>query len=157
PIGALYRVEKIPGKGRGMVASRDLKAGDIVLMESPLIFIVDGRVNPLLFFTLPKQAIHAMMLLHNRIPDNREISVQEDSPQHRLLDYLKGVVTTNAFGETIDANGTKAGLIVLAGSLFNHSDDSNVYRTFDISASKMSFTVVTPVKEGEELTVSYGQ
>ncbi|KAJ7489353.1 hypothetical protein FB451DRAFT_1553188 [Mycena latifolia] len=157
PIGAPYRVEKIAGKGRGIVASRDLKAGEIVLMESPLIFLVKDELNALVFLALPKPAIHAMMLLHNTIPESRKFSLDIDIPQHRLLDYLNGVVSTNAFGDTVDVNGTQAGLIVLTGSLFNHSSEPNVHRMFDIAASKMAFTTIAAVKEGEELTINYNQ
>ncbi|KAJ6598438.1 hypothetical protein DFH09DRAFT_1131774 [Mycena vulgaris] len=157
PIGAPYRVEKIPGKGRGMLAARDLAAGEIVLMEAPLIFLVKDQFNALTFFALPKAAIHAMMLLHNSIPDNRQFSLGIDIPQHRLLDYLKGVATTNAFSEPVEVDGTQAGFIVLTGSLFNHSNEPNVHRMFDIPAFKMVFRTVTAVKAGEELTVSYNQ
>ncbi|KAJ6551367.1 hypothetical protein B0H19DRAFT_1157354 [Mycena capillaripes] len=156
PPGAPYCVTKIPGKGRGMLGSRDLQAGEVVLMERPLIILVKDKLNALNFFALPKAAIHALLLLHNEIPNNREFYADQETPQHRLLDYLKGVATTNAFSEAIDGDGTHAGLIVLAGSLFNHSNEYNVSRGFDISAFKERFITVAAVKKGEELTVSYG-
>ncbi|KAJ7705446.1 hypothetical protein B0H17DRAFT_1298801 [Mycena rosella] len=80
PIGAPYCVEKIPGKGRGMVASRDLSAGETVLMENPSV--------------------------------------------------------------------ERPGVLRLA-------EGSDSYRRFNIEAFKMEFTVIAPVKEGEELTISY--
>ncbi|KAJ7037481.1 hypothetical protein C8F04DRAFT_413054 [Mycena alexandri] len=156
--GAPYRVAEIPGKGRGMRASRDLQAGDVVVSESPLIVLVKDQLFALNFFALPKGAINALLLLHNRIPENFEFSLQQDSPQHRLLDYLKGVATTNAFEEPVQKGGERAGVIVLAGSLFNHSTkEPNVDRKFDVSSFKMTFTTTIPVKEGEELTVSYNR
>ncbi|KAJ7785690.1 hypothetical protein B0H16DRAFT_1487669 [Mycena metata] len=154
---APYRVVEIPGKGRGMRASRDLQAGDVVLAESPLIVLVKDKLLALNFFALPKHAIHALLLLHNKIPENKEFSLQQDSPQHRLLDYLKGVATTNAFEGPVHKGRERAGFIVLAGSLFNHSEEPNVYREFDVSSFKMTFTMIVSVKEGEELTVSYNQ
>ncbi|KAJ7871258.1 hypothetical protein B0H13DRAFT_2350035 [Mycena leptocephala] len=157
PPGAPYRVAEIQAKGRGMLANRDLEAGEIVLMESPLIILVKDKLVALNFFALPKPAIHALLLLHNAIPNNQEFSLREDIPQHRLLDYLKGVATTNAFSGTVDADGTEAGLIVLAGSLFNHSDAPNVSRAFDISTFKERFTTLSAVKKGEELTITYNR
>ncbi|KAJ7472349.1 hypothetical protein B0H11DRAFT_1351991 [Mycena galericulata] len=156
PIGALYRVKTIPGKGRGMVASRDLAAGETVLLESPLALLVKERLDLLSFFVLPKPAIHSMLLLHNNIPNNREFSLNIDIPQHRLLDYLKGVCTSNAFSLEVDTDGTVAGIIVLAGSLFNHSNERNVVQTFDIPAFRMVFKTLSAVKEGQELTINYG-
>ncbi|KAF7353077.1 40S ribosomal protein S7 [Mycena venus] len=155
PRGAAYRIAKIPGKGRGMLASRDLKAGETVLVETPLIVLAEDKLVSLKFLALPKAAIHALLLLHNASPDNRQFSLQEDIPSHRLLDYLKGVASTNAFNETVDGRGNKAGVIVLAGSLFNHSSTFNVFREFDVVAFKQTFTTVSAVKRGEELTVDY--
>ncbi|KAJ7678120.1 hypothetical protein DFH06DRAFT_1167913 [Mycena polygramma] len=153
--GALYRVAKIPRKGRGMLASRDLEVGEVLLAESPLMILPDKRFIVHSFFALPKAAIHALLLLHNTIPNHREYSLESETPQHRLLDYLKGVVTSNAFSEGIDEEGTQAGLVVLAGSLFNHSNKPNASRRFDVSTFKEVFTVDVAVKKGEELTISY--
>ncbi|KAJ6497161.1 hypothetical protein C8R47DRAFT_1114060 [Mycena vitilis] len=155
PPDALYRVAKVPGKGRGMLASRDLQAGEVLLAESPLLILPNKQFVVLNFFALPKAAIHALLLLHNTIPNHQEFTRGEDTPQHRLLDYLKGVATSNAFNEGIDEEGTQAGLIVLAGSLFNHSNKSNASRRFDVSTFKEVFTVDVAVKKGEELTISY--
>ncbi|KAJ7088617.1 hypothetical protein C8R44DRAFT_819150 [Mycena epipterygia] len=142
-----------------MLASRDLAAGEVVLAESPSIVLVKDQLNALTFFALPKPAIHAILLLHNAMPDNRQFSLAIDIPQHRLLDYLNGVATTNTFGAAVDAQGTQAGIIVLAGSLFNHSleKEANVHRMFDISTFKMVFTTVSAVKKGEELMINYNQ
>ncbi|KAJ7151603.1 hypothetical protein C8R46DRAFT_1122548 [Mycena filopes] len=140
-----------------MRATRDLLPGDVILTESPLIILVKDRLLALNFFALPKGAIHALLLLHNKIPDKLEFSLQVDNPQHRLLDYLKGVSTTNAFSEPVQKGGETAGFLILAGALFNHSHQPNVDRRFDIDAFKMAFTMNTAVKEGEELLVSYNQ
>ncbi|KAJ7287407.1 hypothetical protein C8J57DRAFT_1283813 [Mycena rebaudengoi] len=91
----------------------------------------------------------------SHIPNNRQFSAQDDTPQHCLLDYLKGVASTNAFSCEVDSVGNHAGMILLAGSLFNHSDKPNVRRTFDFATCKMVFKTVSSVKEGEELMVDY--
>ncbi|KAF7303807.1 putative set domain-containing protein [Mycena indigotica] len=152
PIGAAYRVTNVSGKGRGLIATRNITVGERVLIEHPVVVLVKDQMNALCFLTLPKQAIHALLLLHNNIPDNKEYTSHLDIPQHRLLDYLKGVATSNAFVATLD-NGEEAGVILLAGSLFNHSQQANVYYSFE--TDKMVFTAIQPVNQGQELTVCY--
>ncbi|KAJ6574005.1 hypothetical protein DFH09DRAFT_1362035 [Mycena vulgaris] len=105
-------------------------------MESSLTLLIKDKLNVLTFLALPKRAIHAMILLHNRFPEDRTYySSQVDIPRHRLLDYLKGVVNTNAFSHEVLADGTEVGHIVLTDGI----------------------TLIADVKEGEELMVSYGQ
>ncbi|KAJ7139554.1 hypothetical protein C8R44DRAFT_306929 [Mycena epipterygia] len=102
--------------------------------------------------------MHAILLLHNAIPNHQEFPLKDDTPQHRLIAYLKGVATTNAFSDVVGTDGTEGGFIVLAGSLFNNSppNEANVRRKLNISTFKMDFTATSVVKEGEELTVHYG-
>lgn len=89
PFGAPYEVVTIPGKGRGMIASRDIKAREIVLRDTPLL-ILPHEMSVLTFFhTLPKQALEAILLLHNHDPQNRRFSGEMDIPVHRLFDLTQ--------------------------------------------------------------------
>ncbi|KAF7324701.1 putative set domain-containing protein [Mycena kentingensis (nom. inval.)] len=155
PIGAAYRVTNVAGKGRGMVATRTIQAGERVLVESPTSVLIDRQLNALCFLFLPKQALHALMLLHNAQPHNSEFTAHEDIPHHRLLDYMKGIASSNAFSIKLE-NGSKAGIVTLAGSLFNHASVPNVHGQFDSNAFAMVFRAIATVHEGEELCVSYG-
>ncbi|NP_001304443.2 SET domain-containing protein [Glycine max] len=64
---SLLRMEQIPGKGRGLVASQPLKAGQIVLTESPLILY---SASPLLTpssspYTYCDHCFRILPLTHN--------------------------------------------------------------------------------------------
>jgi hypothetical protein len=153
PVGAAYEVVSIPGKGRGLVASRDIGANELILQESPILIAPHGEVDPRLLLLLPKAALEAVLLLHNAHPNMDDITRQQNIPHNHLLQYLMGIMTSNAFdGHT--AYGM-IGLLLLTGSLFNHDQAHNVTRTWDQTLEQEVFTTLRNVRKGEELTVTY--
>jgi hypothetical protein len=137
PFGASYGIVTIEGKGRGIVASRNIKTGEIILQESPVLILPPGDANTITFLTLPQKALEALMLLHNANPDFKRFSVDLDIPVHRLLDFLKGILDSDCFSPRTSF-GT-IGALLLAGSLFNHSGTPNVTRGWD-DKSEVVFT-----------------
>jgi hypothetical protein len=57
PTGASYKTVSIEGKGRGVVATRDIKAGKIVLQESLVLLVPLGQFMPPLLLLLPKGSL----------------------------------------------------------------------------------------------------
>ncbi|KAI4701359.1 hypothetical protein J4E81_003099 [Alternaria sp. BMP 2799] len=153
PTGAPYKIVPIEGKGRGVVATREIKAGEIVLQESPVLVMPYGEFMPPLLLLLPKGALEAILLLHNAQPDETPFTKTMDISHHRLLDAVVGCVNSNAFeGE---ASFGQIGMVLLTGSMFNHESYSNVRRHWDQQLEQMVFKTVRDVKEGEEFTVYY--
>lgn len=136
-----------------MVASRNINAGETVLEDTPVLILPHETTNAILFMTLPQKALEAILLLHNEKPNARKWSVSQDIPIHRLMDFLQGTLDTNCFSTyTPDC---QIGALLLAGSLFNHSDTPNLSRGWDNKSDKLIFTASRDVKEGEELLVDY--
>ena len=154
PTGASYKIVSIEGKGRGVVATRDIKAGEIVLQESPVLIMPHPDFVPLIFLLLPKEALEAILLLHNARPNEMRFTKERgDNAHNRLLDTLMGCVNSNSFkGE---ASFGPIGMVLLTGSMFNHESNSNVRRHWDHQLEQMVFKTVRDVKEGEEFTVHY--
>ncbi|KAG9188470.1 hypothetical protein G6011_02393 [Alternaria panax] len=125
PMPSKMRIS-IEGKGRGVVAARDIKAGKVILQESPVLVMPYGEFMPPLLLLLPREASEAILLLHNAQPGETPITDAEDNTHHRLLDTLMAVVNTNLFeGE---ASFGKIGMVLLTGSIFNHESNPNVRR-----------------------------
>jgi len=61
---------------------------------------------------------------------------------------------TNCF-DTDNASCASIGLLLLTGSLFNHSDSPNITRAWDNATEKLVFTSLREIKEGVELEVHY--
>ena len=153
PFGAPYEIVSVAGKGRGVVASRDITAGEVVLQDTPVLVLPPECTSNLLFLTLPQKALEAILLLHNAKPGVKRFSADLDIPLHRLMDLLSGVLDSNCFG-TIASCGF-IGVLLLTGSLFNHSNKPNLTRAWNNTTEKLVFTSVRDIKEGEELEVDY--
>ncbi|KAE9376480.1 hypothetical protein N431DRAFT_529532 [Stipitochalara longipes BDJ] len=153
PFGAMYKVVAVEGKGRGMIASRDIKADEIILQESPVLILPPGDANTILFLTLPQKALEAILLLHNAKPDNNRFTNADDIPVHRLLDLISGILDTNCFTGT--ASYGSVGVLLLRGALFNHSNTPNVCYTLDGTKEVSIFKAERDIKGGEELEIGY--
>ena len=153
PYGASYEVVAIEGKGRGMVASRDIKAGQIILEESPVLLLPPGTIDIILLLTLPRKALEAILLLHNAKPNNNRFTLLKDIPVHRLLDLMSGILDTNSFDGTASCGST--GVLLLRGSLFNHSDTPNMFHDWNGDDEIYVFTAQRDIKKDEELVFNY--
>ncbi|KAH9883471.1 hypothetical protein F4778DRAFT_766636 [Xylariomycetidae sp. FL2044] len=153
PFGASFQLVTIEGKGRGIIASQDIKAGEVILEESPLVLAPKGTANMLLFLLLPQKAVEAALLLHNAFPGETKYTARSDIPLHRLLDALLGIMSTNSF----DGYGPygNIGILLLTGSLFNHSDTQNIDRHWNATKEKEVFMASRDIKKGEELVHDY--
>jgi hypothetical protein len=98
PFGAPYEIVSIEKKGHGIVASRGIKAGEIILQESPVLVLPPSDASTITFLTLPQKALETIMLLHNAKSDFKQFSLDLNIPLHRLLDLLRGILDTNCFG-----------------------------------------------------------
>lgn len=154
PADAPYKIVSIAGKGRGIVASRDLSPDVFFLRESSVIVLPPSPITRSWFFTvLPRNALEAILLLHNNALDERMFSKQDDSPVSRLLDQLFAISETNVFG-CPTASGNVI-LLAFAGSLFNHSDTPNVAWYWSDARDEMVFHTLRGVKKGDELEINY--
>jgi hypothetical protein len=95
---------------------------------------------------LPEQALEAILLLHNAMPNQTPYTNLRNIPHHRLLDFLGGIMSTNAFS---DKDRGKMGLLQLTGSLFNHDANHNVTRRWNETTEQLVFTTLRDVKAGE--------
>ncbi|KAN0116925.1 hypothetical protein V8E51_002902 [Hyaloscypha variabilis] len=157
PSGAMYEVVAIEGKGRGMVASRDIKAGEIILQESPLLLLPPRPAMTVLFFlTLPQQALEAFLLLDNANTDYNHNTLKADVPIHRLIDLIEGIRYTNTFTASAwPASFDSIGVLLLRGALFNHSDKSNMYHAWNRSKEMYVFMARRDIKKGDALEINY--
>lgn len=153
PSGAAYEVAAVEGKGRGLVARRAVGPGEVVLRETPVMVAPFETASTLLFLTLPRPALEAILLLHNAHPHARRLSLAEDIPAHRLLDALLGIMSTNSFAGAGPYG--LVGVLLLRGSLINHADDANLVRQWDPETEQMVFVSTRHIKEGEEFDVDY--
>jgi hypothetical protein len=145
----MFRNTTIPGKGEGLIAARNIYAGDLILAESPL-----PKVNE------PPYSI----------ADNAAFSSLDDDQMELCLglqcssNFFQRSDQAQISGYTWDArhDPTKRrwthyldGRIFIQGSRLNHSCDPNSYYSWNPSTGHGRFYAVRNITPGEELTISY--
>lgn len=110
---------------------------------------------------LPQKALEAILLLHDARNYN-DLAAEEDIPEHRLLDHLRGTVSSNSFLGNSDrdtghvaALGGEYAILILRGSLFNHSEQANVHLYWNQEQHLYTFSSSRTIRAGEELVINY--
>ncbi|GAA6006472.1 hypothetical protein JCM11491_004973 [Sporobolomyces phaffii] len=137
-----FELVDIPGKGIGVVAARDLKAGDLVLKESPVLVLESATAAP------------ALDMAYSRLSDqDRErYDALYISEPNEMLPRELAIFKTNAIGLGV---GSSKGGVFLNGSRFNHACNANCHRAWDDKQGVEWFIAMVDIEAGTELTISY--
>ncbi|KAK1749818.1 SET domain-containing protein 5 [Echria macrotheca] len=147
PATGLYRIQAVPGKGQGMVATSKIPRGTRILSEAPAITTPGGlehqigRFQTIISRQLDKlddQTRHRFYALHNNYEG--------------VFPPIAGIFKTNAL-----PLGHKAseGGIFLEASRINHSCKNNAENTWNKTLGKLTIHAVRDIQPGEEITISY--
>ena len=157
--------------GLGMVATRDLKMGDLITSERPLFVTCCASYIPT--NTAPgtpmAQVIQASLAqwekylecAFNRMTEKNQAAFRALANSHTEdgSGPLLGVVRTNGFGIALDKN--EKGEDQMYSAIYdhlsraNHSCRPNAAHTFNIASFSGQLRAVRDVKTGEEIFVDY--
>ncbi|KAH6695496.1 hypothetical protein F5X68DRAFT_186951 [Plectosphaerella plurivora] len=139
----MFSIQDIPGKGRGLIASRDIPQGARILSEKPLFqsnsFSAEElerdlirKVNAL---NPPQRA--DFLALHDNFPDSIGFS---------------GIYKTNALpcGEGSTTSG-----IYPTICLINHSCLPNAHHSWNSATRQETIHAIRPINTGDEIVISY--
>ncbi|KAK7032039.1 hypothetical protein VNI00_013407 [Paramarasmius palmivorus] len=155
-----FRIEEIPGKGKGLVATKDMKWGDLIFAERPMI------INPT---GLPVNCNKLDIPSHFTRPQIQQVgpgSFRDLWNCHKEdgSGPLLGVSRTNGFNVPDLREPLKPGFPERAGnysgtwkliSRLNHSCRANIGARWDSSSFSMHVYAGRDIKRGEELCLSY--
>lgn len=143
------RLEDVVGKGKGLVATRAIARGELILKERPVLRRPDIAVAG-------AREIEELNREFTRLPPEQQAAIMElaDNSKLGLLagKSLIGIFVTNCLGLGSDA--TENGLF-LTISRFNHSCRSNAIFSWSDSNQIESVYAVQDIPVGTEITVSY--
>ncbi|OTA68672.1 SET domain-containing protein [Hypoxylon sp. EC38] len=147
-VGPVYEVIDIPGKGKGVVATRQINRAE------PIIADWAALVVDLNFPTSVKRA-QGYQLLH--------VAVDQLSDPDRVLllarnnvfsaDIVEDVLRTNAFSFTV-AGETHMALYPQVARV-NHACRPNAFIRFTPSSLAVSIVALKDIEPGEEITLTY--
>lgn len=144
-----FTISQVPGKGRGLVATRRLRTGATVLREKPIISLPTSQEDPLkllkLFTALP--SLHKNRVLE--FYDFMGKDTCEDSAE--LMAKLVRIVKFNSIKSEEDEEPSKN--LYFSASLINHSCAPNL--VWYPEQGHLVARLLVPVRKGGELTVCY--
>lgn len=139
-----WTIESIPGKGKGVVASTDIKPGKLLISEAPLLTTecitsmeTTERDLAEALRALPKESQRAFLSLHNNYPGKNPLS---------------NIIRSNGYPL---GPGSEVGGIFANISRINHSCRPNAVHSWNPLMDVETVYAVRPIKTGEEITLSY--
>ncbi|KAF7362275.1 Aldehyde dehydrogenase [Mycena venus] len=170
PATPTFRMIDVPGKGRGLVSSRALKMGDLILSERPLFVAARGVPVPF----PPTFTREQIMQYHlKELEKLYEISVNRMCPEDKAAlmalrnchkedgsGPLVGIVRTNGMAleglrPSVKDETRDYSAICKDISRLNHSCSPNTAPRFHLPSFSWRLYAVRNIAEGEELTFQY--
>lgn len=145
PEPAPFREAQMPGKGLGLIATRDILAGEIIMSRAPTLLVHHDSHSD-----LPRDVLTELYdAAVAKLPAGRRASFER---QYGESHYDR--INKNAFwiGLTEDESGAHQGAYPDIARL-NHACRPNCAQSFDNAT--MYVTAVTDISAGTELTISY--
>ena len=147
---AMYALEdNIPGKSKGLVATRVIPRGTRILSEVPIIRAPESLTLPKLREIIDKQVgkltkddPQADLSMHNIYPDD------DDDDVSRFC----GVFQTN--GLPIDDGESGWGIFRYACQI-NHYCDNNAQKAWNDDIKRHTIHALRQIEKGEEITITY--
>ena len=140
-ISSKVRIQAVPGKGVGVVASQDIGAGELLMRERPVLVVEQWT---------PHHLMSAWQKLSRE--DRRAYSLLANS--HPELEPVVGVALTNMI--PLNRTADKFGVFLTVARI-NHSclANSNHYQENHSGDHTEAVRAVRNIAEGEEVTISY--
>ena len=140
----MYTIQKVPGKGRGLVATQKIPKGTRILCESPVITSPKYVTN----YTILEALVCKQVEVLEPALQQRFLSMHD---VHRADMPYSGIIRTN--GLPAGTNGE--GAIFWHGCLINHSCDNNAHTHWNDLISKRTVHAIRDIEAGEEITMNY--
>lgn len=142
---ALYKVEPIPGKAQGVIATSSIARGTLILLEPPLFKVPQSALHPSLVRDLVAGKLKALDKDQQRIFFSLLNNFKNLSP-------FEAIVKTNTI--PLGADADEGGIFPIC-SRFNHSCVGNAAYSWCGRLGVERVYTNSDIKEGEEITVEY--
>ncbi|TCD66925.1 hypothetical protein EIP91_000764 [Steccherinum ochraceum] len=137
-------VQEIEHKGKGLVAARPIKRGELLLAERPFLVLPSDPSNSSILVALSQCSRE----------EQRTFFSLSNSFRDRLLPAI-GIFESNAIYLPHSDPAREQEAIFLLASRFNSSCSPNVSKCWDPTLHAMLFRTLRDVEEGEELCFNY--
>ncbi|KDR71704.1 hypothetical protein GALMADRAFT_74705 [Galerina marginata CBS 339.88] len=173
-----YAIRSAPNMGTGLFATKDIKCGELILAERPLLVSPRNIVQRLpCLANLPADCdvSTATAVVSLEFERQLEMSMARMSPENRaayksLLVHPKegcgpllGVIQTNSYGvdelfdgpELLPSSENVYAVVTKIGSRINHSCRPNILHKFSLASFSLQFYAEVDIKKGDQFFYSY--
>lgn len=151
-----YELRDVPGKGKGMIATRDIDPGELVIVERPILIsprlMMNENLNPSSSF---RAYAERKMSQEDRVKFYDLANALRDTTVLNWDSEFNGIIHTNGFGVDWQEGKEKYTGIFIELSRFNHSCGPNLRRFWNPNLFTLTAQAVRPIRAGQELTVPY--
>ena len=157
-------VTEIEGKGRGLVAAKNIKIGEVIFTDKPVIKIFTKRANDINDFNTFEENIGSVLEQLNKLPSEAIRQFQElrvpdgmlGQENAFILTYLKFIANSRTRYAN-DGSELHCHMLSLNNALVNHSCVPNVTMGAEKLSDehKVELRAIKDISRGEEVTVSY--
>lgn len=144
-----FALSDIPGRGKGLVATRDIPAGTVIFHDRPILVYDPARA--------PHRTQLESLLLDAISRLNPDTQAAFLSLFNAFAgDSLLGIVETNQY-QLVHLEGAETAYsgVFPTFSRLNHSCNPNVMPEWDSASFSVGVRTVRPVRKGDELLVTY--
>ncbi|KAG6292098.1 hypothetical protein E4U09_003556 [Claviceps aff. purpurea] len=144
---SMYALQDVPGKGKGLVATRHIPRGTRILAEKALISVPKGMYSGKRD-ELIRQQVEALT------NDQRDafLSMRNIHPFENLPAQCLGIIQTNALPAQ-EYPDTQA--IFLEACRINHDCQNNAVHQWNANIEQGTVHALRDIQPGEEITISY--
>lgn len=154
-----YELRDVPGKGKGLIAIRDIYPGELVLVERPIlispVLLIDVNFKFSSFHVYTERKMNQEDWI--KFNDLSNFMQQDTNTSTSIIPQLKfeGIRNTNGFGINLQEGKERYSGVFLEQARLNHSCGPNLRNIWDSCLFTMSTQAVRPIRAGEELTIEY--
>lgn len=142
----LYTIQDVPGKGKGLIASKKISKGSRILEEEPIISLSNvGFSMKQLQRDLEQQV--SSLSKHQR---EDFLSLHNIHPYRDDAEQYVGSWRTNCLPTENDG-----GAIFLEACRINHACDNNAQKSWNENIKRYTVHAMKDIGMGEEITITY--
>ncbi|KAF7880684.1 uncharacterized protein EAF01_011953 [Botrytis porri] len=143
----MYAIQEVPGKGKGLIATRTIPMGTCILSEEPIIRVPeDASATTVLQASIRKQVEALSAKKRQAFLSMHNIYANDGTPP-RL-----GIIRTNAlpFGDSVRESG-----IFINACRINHACDNNAQKGWNENTKRHTVYAKRDIESDEEITIFY--
>jgi hypothetical protein len=144
----MYVVEDVPGKGKGLIATKNIPKGTRIISEKPVITL--GRQIESMEQTQIR--IHQQVSCLSQDQARNFVSMENIYPYTNAAERYQGIFRTNALPM---GAGLNEGGVFLETCRINHACNNNSQNFWNENIERLTIHAIRDIYQGEEITISY--